>query len=274
MGRRGLTVVGVLAMAAAAESSSRVLRSWRNYFAGGAAVVGRRLQHRIAPTPLLEHPERPNLAVLIHGLQGNPADLMDHRARFVGTHAVYRPEVHRLGNCPLAAAVAPIRARIDAHVERHRPNGTVTLVGLSNGGRIASQIEVDLRGTPTPIFTATLAAPLLGSPLIETHLGWLAGATGWYSWGVIDDLRPAVAAAAPLTLDLLADIPEATGPRRWHRYAGEADAMVPVQSATHAGRGHAEVVPDHCHVSLATATADAVYASAAEWLENLPCPVP
>lgn len=208
---------------------------------------------------MMERMDRPHLAVLIHGLNGKPSDLVHHHERFAQTHAVFRPAVVERGNCKLSVAVAPILDVIMQHASRH-PNGTVTLVGLSNGGRIASKIEMDMRGHPTPVFTVTIAAPLLGAPLIDSFVGCVAGAVGWYSWDVIEELKPKN--AIPITFQL----PAGTGNRQWCWYAGEDDCMVPVHLATNGGKGF--IVPEHCHVSVSAATAYDVYAAGLLWIES------
>jgi len=248
------------------QRMSAALRSWGNYVAGGVRTLGHRVDHIVRSAPEFVHDHRPNLAVLLHGLQGSPADLADHHRRFEATHAVYSPRIHRAGNCPVDVAAAPVLGAIARHLERHPGTATVTLVGLSNGGRIATWIEIELRATAVPVFTATLATPFLGSPLAPAF-GWIATSTGWYDKDITDGLHPEVAAQSELLARFGQPLPEGAGRRRWVRFAGTDDFMVPVGSAL--GRHDDEAHPveriaidGHCHVSIAAATADAVYAFA------------
>ena len=117
----------------------------------------------------ISHPERPHLVILLHGINGHPSHMEAQRRVFAPDCAIHRPKVLHAGNCPLEETIEPIWAVIARHITRHKSSARIALIGLSNGGRVAAQLEyVMRRRTTAPVFLSTMASPLMGTNVIQT----------------------------------------------------------------------------------------------------------
>lgn len=246
------------------------MASYLRYIEGLAQVVSARVALRVEQPPTLQGMHRRPLVVLLHGLQGSPADLSVHRELFGTECAVYTPWVHKGGNCPLADAAAPVHAQVVQHLDRHGPTTPVALIGLSNGGRIAAKVETMLRDRPNPVLVATLATPFLGTTVMD-RFGPVARAVGWYSDEPVDDMSTGSAAISAL----LDEVRRPTDRERLYVFAvGEADGLVqPVESALPnvTPQRHATVVvPEHCHASIAGYIAAEHFKLWQAWRDGLP----
>lgn len=241
-------------------------RSWCNYVWYGLLTYWARAMHWLSGAKeRVSHIHRRDLAVLIHGLSGHPADMDPQRQLFVGTHAVYVPWVLQGGNCSVEEAAKPIRAVIDLHLARH-PDARVVLIGLSNGGRIAARLECDLRERGAPVFLSGMATPFGGSPLMEKY-GWLPVAVGRYSEKAVKDLTPGSIASRLLEYDIIYKARPKESRTSW--YAAADDWMVPIESARPAKIHSFYVFENHCHVSLVHAVAAHQYKAVLDWIIQL-----
>jgi pimeloyl-ACP methyl ester carboxylesterase len=199
------------------------------------------------------------LVVLVHGLNGCPADLELQATRFADLKCkVYTPTVPNGGNGSLAQSADTILARVLEHVDAKGRAASIALVGLSNGGRIAAWIEVCLRRLRprTPVILSTLATPFEGTVVLNVF-GNAAVALGLYNRRIVADLKRESVASHELLAALRG--PGCPGPRAYEFYAAEYDGLVrPVQSALpRIGKGERLVhVAGHCHSSIALHVVD------------------
>lgn len=114
------------------------------------------------------------LFVLIHGLNGHPSSWNSHIKEIKKEKNVdiFTPFVPEKGQCTLEKAANPILKHVQAYCDKH-PNKPVILIGVSNGGRIATYIDIEMRKKDkyhkTAIKVSTIAAVHFGSLAID-HL--------------------------------------------------------------------------------------------------------
>lgn len=137
--------------------------------------------------------ESEGLYVLIHGLKGHPSIWQTHidQLQEETTRDLFVPYVPLQGNGPLEEVAHPILKVIEDYVAHH-PTKPICLIGVSNGGRLCTWLEAQLRisAPQVPIKISTIAAVHFGSSrmnLVKRCHQW----TGWglgYDVSVIDDL--------------------------------------------------------------------------------------
>jgi len=111
------------------------------------------------------------LYVLIHGLKGHPHVWKKHRhclRHQQPDHDVFVPHVVDQGNCTLEKAANPILEKIREYAQKH-PQKPICLIGASNGGRIATYLETQLRekSAHTEILVSTIAGVHFGSKMLD-----------------------------------------------------------------------------------------------------------
>ncbi len=133
--------------------------------------------------------ENKGLYVAIHGLNGRPniwrnqlAVLQKQQPGF----EIRLPYVPQKGNCSLETSVAPIETMIRDYLHQH-PGKPVCLMGVSNGARIAMELEVRLRDTKASIFISSVAGPFSGTKQMNLMNG-LGLATLLYKQVVVNDM--------------------------------------------------------------------------------------
>lgn len=119
--------------------------------------------------------ENKGLYIALHGLGGRPnvwsnqlATLREKQPSF----EIRVPYIPKRGNCPLNEAVEPIEAMIRSYIQEH-PKKPVCIMGVSNGARIAGELEIRLRDTQTPVKLSCVAGVLSGTKRIY-DMYWLA----------------------------------------------------------------------------------------------------
>ena len=84
--------------------------------------------------------------MLIHGLKGRPniwyRQLNELRKN--GQYEIRAPKVYHRGKCSISAAADPIFKMIADYASKN-PGKPICLMGVSNGGRIALELEYRLR---------------------------------------------------------------------------------------------------------------------------------
>lgn len=109
--------------------------------------------------------ENKGLYVAIHGLSGHP-NIWRHQLAALRNKQpdfeIRLPYVLKRGNCSLKKAVEPIEDMIRDYITQH-PGQPVCLMGVSNGARIAAELEVRLRDTKAPIKVSSVAGALSGT---------------------------------------------------------------------------------------------------------------
>jgi predicted alpha/beta-fold hydrolase len=111
------------------------------------------------------------LYVLLHGLNGHPGMWNGHIRALKEEEAgkdLFVPFVPQLGNCTLEEAADPILTHIESYTKQF-PHNRICLIGVSNGGRIASYLEVCLRkrAPKTCVMVSAIAAVLYGAKTID-----------------------------------------------------------------------------------------------------------
>lgn len=110
------------------------------------------------------------LYVLIHGYKGHPSVWNNHIRELKKTPDVdvFAPFVPNKGNCRLEKAAQPILNKILDYMRKY-PGKPICLIGLSNGSRIATWLEVQLRSISpqTPIRVSTVAGIHFGTSLMN-----------------------------------------------------------------------------------------------------------
>lgn len=155
----------------------------------------------------VQSPERSTLAVVLHGLNGSPADMRTYTDHLEDWCAVYCPAISYGGNMSCKATAATVWPVIEKHLEKH-PDALVVLVGLSNGGRLAAQLDIWLRmhSPHTPAVVYTIVCPFKGTFMINL-LGRAGEYTGVYSHRVFEEMRYDSKVAQELVQALRAPLP-------------------------------------------------------------------
>lgn len=125
--------------------------------------ISKRLQSIQSPNPILNHEtntytypaellpwhkdkESKGLFLTIHGLRGSTTDWEkyqnDFKQQYPDSHQ-FNPNVALEGNCSLEIAARPLLMAVEDYLKKF-PGSPVTIIGTSNGGRIATYIESHL----------------------------------------------------------------------------------------------------------------------------------
>ena len=129
------------------------------------------------------------LYAVIHGLNGRPniwRNQLSALRKQQPDFEIRLPYVPQRGNCSLEEAVAPIEAMIRDYIEQH-PGQPVCLMGVSNGGRLAMELEIRLRDTKAPIKVSSVAGALSGTKQIDL-MHRFGVAKKVYSSPLVDDM--------------------------------------------------------------------------------------
>ncbi|MBA3602762.1 MAG: hypothetical protein H0W50_03800 [Parachlamydiaceae bacterium] len=96
-----------------------------------------------ADLPWSKDEESKGLFLCLHGLHGHPSDFQKyatkHRQENQGAH-VCVPFIAKSGNCALKISGDPVLELVEKYLEKF-PGNPVTIIGTSNGGRIAQYVE-------------------------------------------------------------------------------------------------------------------------------------
>lgn len=110
--------------------------------------------------------ESEGLYVFVHGLQGYPSIWNRHREQLENeqNRDVFVPYVPLSGNGDLEEVASPILEVIKTYIAEH-PLKPICLIGHSNGGRICTWLETELRSIApsVPVRVSTVAAVHFGS---------------------------------------------------------------------------------------------------------------
>jgi len=113
------------------------------------------------------------LCLFLHGLNASPQQWKTYTTQFVkifpNTHHL-APYIFQLGNCSLESAGDPLVAIIEHYLKKF-PGKCITLIGTSNGTRIASYIETainpDLFSEKSRLMIISIAGAHGGSRLMQ-----------------------------------------------------------------------------------------------------------
>jgi hypothetical protein len=116
--------------------------------------------------------EKKGIVVLIHGLNASPSQMDGHAEAFKEQYGrqvmIYQVQVEKKGNCSKAAAVKPITEKV-LSILRENPQMKLYAHGISNGGRLASQLAIDLlkKGVASNrMMVNSNSAPLYGTKVM------------------------------------------------------------------------------------------------------------
>jgi esterase/lipase len=241
-------------MEAAAELIKKQLESHRNYVKSATLI----LRQRIAPNHDMEerntvaNGDRRSLVVLIHGLNGRPADMDAYAHRLRHLHAIYCPHVPGRGNLSLEASAAPIWRKVLEHLQRH-PGAPIALVGLSNGGRVAAQLELWIREhhKDSSVIMVAVVTPFGGTRMMD-HFGGLASVVGLYSSTAVDEMQHNSEKSQKLVARMSDSLPNESK-RKFVFIAGDQDMIVVPHTSALPHLGHGEehiVMRSHGHASV------------------------
>lgn len=116
------------------------------------------------------------LYVLVHGLRGHPAHWIEQLKileKEQTSFDVIAPFVPKQGDCTLEDAAQPILEKICEYTKKN-PTKPVSLIGVSNGGRIVTWLESELRekAPNTPVKVSAVAGVHFGSRLVTKARHW------------------------------------------------------------------------------------------------------
>lgn len=165
------------------------------------------------------------LYVAIHGVNGRPNIWRDQLTALREKEPdcdIRLPYVPRAGNCSLEESVAPIEAMIRDYI-RTNPLKPVCLLGVSNGARIAAELEIRLRDTRSPIKLSTVAGALAGTKNMDRMDEW-GVARFRYTPSFIEEMRFQSATATQLMRRMNA--PFNAVPRSYDFFASPQDCLI------------------------------------------------
>ncbi len=105
------------------------------------------------------------LILLLHGLHNHPSiwEGYIHALRSKKLQVdICAPAIPKAGDCGLKEAAKSV-VEITKNYLQKNPGKPICLLGLSNGARIATYIDVQLRNTPVNIFVSTISGAHLRS---------------------------------------------------------------------------------------------------------------
>lgn len=235
------------------------------------------LSHRLLSSPqscgqkIEWKPDSQGLVVLLHGLRNAPAAWYSQLG-ILKQHKqidVFAPTVPKRGLCSLEEAAIPILPTLLDYIEKN-PGKPLCILGVSNGSRIATWLEVQLRSSAfqTPVMVSTIAGVHFGSRQMNL-LEKLRLAKLFYP----DSLRKELAYGSDKARELLgrlsAPLPVGCAPRNYEFFATTEDISVPDldSSLPCINQGESSyIVHGHSHDSIVSAVAEQQIASCVRWM--------
>lgn len=168
----------------------RTWNTWRYLMRGQTVSNNNQIRKHAHEGSYRVPPQPRRLLVLIHGLNGTPLEMLPFIDKLGRTHDVYCPAVLRRGNCSLDEAVDALYPPIQAYLTEH-PEAPVSLIGNSNGGRIAARLECRLRGMCKQLTLVTICTPFYGTYWMSFGIcRFFARTLLGYRFDVIAELMP------------------------------------------------------------------------------------
>ncbi len=228
---------------------------------------------------LLNHPikkvdwshKSDTLFVLVHGLRGHPS-VWEAHVNLIKTHPkfdVFAPFVPFQGNCSLEEAATPILPNILAYTKTH-PGNPICLLGVSNGSRIVTWLETELRekAPTTAVKVSTIAGVHFGSSVI-TLLEQFGFGRLLFHPAILQELAYGSRKAKELMEKVQKPLPPEVADRDYEFYAATADMHVPNidSSLPILNRGeHFHLIHGHGHNSIVAAIAKQQIDSCLKWI--------
>ncbi len=231
---------------------------------------------------LLKHPirkinwnkESRALFVLVHGLRGHPSIWKSHLSQ-LKTHRqidVFVPFVPSQGDCSLEDAATPILPNIIAYTKTH-PQSPICLLGVSNGSRIVTWLETELRehAPATPVKISTIAGVHFGSSVI-TLLDQFGVGKFLFHPAILQELAYGSQKAKELIERVQKPLSQEVAPRDYEFYTATEDLCVPNKNSSLPVLNRGErfhVIHGHGHNSIVTAIAKEQIDSCITWIRTV-----
>ncbi len=216
-------------------------------------------------------PNSKGLIVLVHGLKGDPSIWRTHVKELKSSpdFDLYIPTVYMTGNCKLSDATTPIQEKIIDYIQKH-PLNKICLIGFSNGARIVTSIETNLRqlSPETLLKISTIAGVHLGSPIIN-RLSKTPLLKNLFHPELKADLSYGSQNSLQLLNRVVSPLPNGVAKRSYEFYASTNDLAVPNidSSLPHLNLGERfHVVHGYGHKSIVGAVAKQQLTSCLNWL--------
>lgn len=215
-------------------------------------------------------PGNEGLYVLIHGLDGHPSQWDGHARALKENHPkaeIRQPYVPEKGELSLQDAAKPITAMIRDYIDSN-PGKPVTLLGVSNGGRIASYIESELRDVPSTIHVSNIAGVHFGTKVLTWLNDW--GLYGMKSQPVHEEF-PYGSKVAQKLLDAQRTPLEKSVERDFDFYATTEDILLQPYSVALPRLGQGErhyIVHSEGHSSIIDRVRDHQLGHAIDWMKS------
>ena len=207
------------------------------------------------------------LYVLVHGLKGHPSQWDNQAARLKQLHPeadIRQVRVPEQGNCKLELASDPIVDMIRDYIKQN-PNKPVSLFGVSNGGRIILDTEIQLRDTTTPVRVSSVAGVLFGSGIMDQLVDHIPVLRDTYD----SNLRQEISYGSDKAKEILNRQRQKLDPqvvREYEMWTSSEDthvwpyssALANIEGASHhivRGEGHASILDRVCKEQVSNAIA-------------------
>lgn len=214
-------------------------------------------------------PKSDGLFILATGLNGHPAWAGPYLSRIQRERPnieVRIPQVPHEGDTTLQEAADPIVAMARDYI-RKNPGKPISIIGTSNGGRIAAYVETRLRNEPVSIRVTGIAGVYFGSERMSEGISHKI-ASFRYCPEIVTDLSMGSPAARTLIEEMRA--PLCQGERSYEFYAATNDSFVPNFSSCHPLLGKGEelhLVEGHGHLSILGAVCERELDRALAWMD-------
>lgn len=211
------------------------------------------------------------LIVCVHGLNGHPSSWNPHINEIKKNKNIdlFVPFVPEKGQCPLEEAADPILKLVLDYIKVH-PLKPICLIGVSNGGRIATYIDVKLRQKmiKTAVKVSTIAAVHFGSIAIN-YLERFGLASLVLRKAVREELAHGSQKALSILNELIKPLPSGVI-RDYEFYASTEDSRVPLPSSLPVLKLNEKlrVIHAHGHNSIVKAIHKEQVASCIDWMNK------
>ncbi len=215
--------------------------------------------------------ESDGLVVLLHGLNTSPAVWHAQRS-LLDSHPnidLFAPTIPHFGACSLEEATHPLLNSILNYTQTH-PNKPVCLLGTSNGSRIATKLEVEMRqkAPKTPVLVSSVAGLHFGSKGMNL-LKWLGIAKKLYPEAVQNEFTFANPTAAHLLEQIKSPLPPQCAERKYEFYASLDDVFIRELSSTLPVLNKGEqryILTGESHYSIVAAVAKKQIETCVHWI--------
>ncbi len=216
--------------------------------------------------------ESKSLCVLVHGLRSHPC-IWRPQIKLLKKHPeidLFVPFVPKKGNCSLEDAAIPILPTILDYAKQH-PGKPICLMGVSNGSRIVTWLETQLRekAPRSAVRVSTIAGIHFGTPRVN----WLEKyrlAVCFLKPVIREELSFGSQKAQDLMQKVLKPLPPNTAPRSWDFSASTEDFQVPHlgTSLPNLPGATRHICHGYGHTSIVGAVAEEQINSYLRWLES------